>query len=68
MGKNPMILVFALGGFVLLIALLVYLPNMNFVNWGLDFTTMDKSTLNLFEYAILIFAIGVLFYGAFSYR
>ena len=68
MGKNPMILVFALGGFVLLIALLVYLPNMNITNWGLDFTTMDKSTLNLFEYAILIFAIGVLFYGAFSYR
>jgi len=63
-----MILVFALGGFVLLIALLVYLPNMNITNWGLDFTTMDKSTLNLFEYAILIFAIGVLFYGAFSYR
>jgi len=68
MKKNPMILVFALGGFVLLMALFVNLPNMNINIFGLDFTTMDRSILNLFRYAILIFAIGVLFYGAFAYK
>lgn len=53
-----------LGLFALLIGLFFYLPNLNFVNWGLDFTTMNTNIQYIFRLGILILAFMGLYYGA----
>lgn len=63
MGRGVNMLL-GLGLFTLGFALFIYLPNLNFTNWGLDFTTMSTNTQYIFRLGILVLSFMGLYFGA----
>lgn len=57
-------MVLGLSLFIFSLAMFFYLPNLNFVNWGLDFTTMDVTIQYIFRLGFLTLAFFGLYFGA----
>jgi len=55
-----------LGLFLLMVGLAVSVQTMNISILGLDFTTMDTNTLNLFRFGFLVIGFAGLFGGGMS--